>query len=51
VSADIEVITLVWSEFRDLGPLEDHVVDTVTQPVDAVAQTISDLMERRLLLP
>ena len=45
------VIEQLWREFTDLGPLENHVVETATQSADATADMLSERLQVSLLLP
>jgi tRNA uridine 5-carbamoylmethylation protein Kti12 len=47
---DAHVISGIWSQFDDLGALEGHVIETTAQPVDAVARTLRESIDGRLLL-
>ena len=49
-AVDATVVSGLWRQFDGLGRLEDHVIDTATQPVDVVARTISESMDDRLSL-
>ena len=49
-STDASVVSGLWRQFDELGPLERHVIDTTAQPVDAVARTIRESMSTRLVL-
>jgi adenylate kinase family enzyme len=49
--SDRAVIEQLWREFTDLGPLENHVVETAMQSADATADMLSERLQVSLLLP
>lgn len=38
--SDSHVIEGIWRQFQELGPLETHVIDTTSEPAEAVARAV-----------